>query len=214
MRGFCRLHKEVYKRLWNQSEAFGRSVVCRKCPTEDNKVQQLHLALTSGAIIATIFAMEANLKQLRNKAKMTQQEAADLFNVSLRSYKSYENDPQKADSIKYKYMVHAFVEKTKVDEDHGILTMEEIKEVCSSVFANYPVEFCYLFGSYAKGKATEDSDVDLLVSSDLKGIKYYGLVERLKNSLHKNVDVLAIKQLLNNPELTKEILKDGVKIYG
>lgn len=145
---------------------------------------------------------------------MTQQEAADFFHVSLRSYKSYENDPQKTDSIKYRYMVRVLTEKTKVDETHGILTMEEIKAACSVVFADYPVEFCYLFGSYAKGKATEESDIDLLVSTDLRGLKYYGLVERLKNSLHKNVDVLDMKQLQGNPELTKEILKDGVKIYG
>ena len=172
------------------------------------------LILTRSAIIVTVCAMEGTLKQLRNQAKMTQQEAADFFNVSLRSYKSYENDPQKTDSIKYRYMVRVFTEKTKVDETHGILTMEEIKAACSAVFADYPVEFCYLFGSYAKGKATEESDVDLLVSTDLRGLKYYGLVERLKNSLHKNVDVLDMKQLQGNPELTKEILKDGVKIYG
>ena len=170
--------------------------------------------MTQSAIIVTVCAMEDDLKQLRNQAKMTQQEAADFFHVSLRSYKSYENDPQKTDSIKYRYMVRALTEKTKVDETHGILTMEEIKAACSVVFADYPVEFCYLFGSYAKGKATEESDVDLLVSTDLRGLKYYGLVERLKNSLHKNVDVLDMKQLQGNPELTKEILKDGVKIYG
>ena len=158
--------------------------------------------------------MEATLKQLRKQANLTQQEAADFFNVSLRSYKSYENDPQKTDTIKYMYMVRTLTEKTKVDETHGILTMEEIREVCSAVFVDYPVEFCYLFGSYAKGKATEESDIDLLVSTDLKGLKYYGLVERLKNSVHKNVDVLDLKQLQGNPELTKEILKDGVKIYG
>lgn len=58
---------------------------------------------------------------------------------------------------------------------------------------DYPVGFCYLFGSYAKGKAIEESDIDLLVSTDLKGLKYYGFVEKLKNSLHKNMDVLDMK---------------------
>ena len=72
---------------------------------------------------------------------------------------------------------------------------------------DYPVGFCYLFGSYAKGKAIEESDIDLLVSTDLKGLKYYGFVEKLKNSLHKNMDVLDMKQFQSNPELTKEILK-------
>ena len=41
--------------------------------------------------------------------------------------------------------------------------------------------YCVLFGSYAKGKAKETSDVDLLISADIKGLKFYGMVENLKN---------------------------------
>lgn len=42
----------------------------------------------------------------------------------------------------------------------------------------------------------------------------YGLVEALKTSLKKNVDVLTSDQLLNNNKLLDEVLKDGVRIYG
>lgn len=76
------------------------------------------------------------------------------------------------------------------------------------------MNFCYLFGSYAKGKATPKSDVDLLVSANVKGLRFYGLIEEIRTALHKNVDVLDINQLKNNIELTEEILKDGIKIYG
>ena len=69
------------------------------------------------------------------------------------------------------------------------------------------VNFCYLFGSYAKAKPT--SDVDLLISANVKG-----LVEEIRLKLNKKVDVLDINQLNNNIELTEEILKDGIKIYG
>ena len=44
------------------------------------------------------------LKSLRIERKLTQNQAADILGVSLRSYKSYENDEKKADSIKYKYL--------------------------------------------------------------------------------------------------------------
>lgn len=71
-----------------------------------------------------------------------------------------------------------------------------------------------MFGSYAKGKAKPDSDVDLLISSNIKGLQFFALVEDLRNALHKKVDALDIKQLNNNPDLTNEILKDGIKIYG
>ena len=46
-----------------------------------------------------------DLKKLRIEKKMTQQEVADLVRISLRSYKSYENDEEKQDTIKYNYIV-------------------------------------------------------------------------------------------------------------
>ena len=50
------------------------------------------------------------LKEVRTEKKLTQQQVADLFGISLRSYKSYENDPVKEGSLKYHYMlVHAWV---------------------------------------------------------------------------------------------------------
>ena len=39
-------------------------------------------------------------------------------------------------------------------------------------------------------------------------------MEEIRNALHKKVDVLDVKQLKDNVELTQEILKDGIKIYG
>lgn len=76
------------------------------------------------------------------------------------------------------------------------------------------MNFCYLFGSYAKSTPTQESDVDLLISTNVKGLKFYGLVEEVRNELHKKVDMLDINQLKDNLELTIEILKDGIKIYG
>ena len=83
---------------------------------------------------------------------------------------------------------------------------------CSKILEHYEVNFCYLFGSYAKGKATPSSDVDLLISTSIKGLKFYGLVEEIRTTLHKRVDVLDINQLKDNIELTEEIFKYGIKI--
>lgn len=101
-----------------------------------------------------------------------------------------------------------------MDKTHRILTTAKTKETCASVFENYDVEYCYLFGSYAKGKATETSNVDLLISTSVSGMMFYDLVESLREALRKKVDVLTREQLNDNPELINEILKDGVKIYG
>lgn len=155
-----------------------------------------------------------DLKELRIEKKMTQKEVADLVGISLRSYKSYENDEKKQNTIKYNYIVEQLFKINQIDEETGILEIEDIVRKCSKVFEKYEVSFCYLFGSYAKRKATPVSDVDLLISTNVKGLKFYGLVEEIRTELHKKVDVLNMNQLKGNIELTEEIFKDGIKIYG
>lgn len=156
----------------------------------------------------------SELKTLRIEKKMTQQQVAVLAGISLRSYKAYENEPEKADTIKYNYILDILKKTNVIDETHGILETEDIIKKCAAIFKKYDVNYCYLFGSYAKGKATPVSDVDLLISTGLTGLKFYGLVEDIRTALHKKVDVLDVNQLNDNIKLINEILKDGVKIYG
>ena len=154
------------------------------------------------------------LKKIRINKRLSQQEAATLLGVSLRSYITYENNDSKTDSIKYRFLLHELEQFNKIDEEHGILRKEDIIRICGEVLSRYDVDFCYLFGSYAKGKAVGTSDVDLLISGKIIGLKFYGLVEELRGALHKKVDLLDIKQLLNNEELLNEVLGEGIKIYG
>lgn len=156
----------------------------------------------------------SGLKCLRLEKRLTQQQVADLVGISLRSYKSYENDEKKEGTLKYNYMVEKLSEVNPIDEEHGVLEVADIKKKCSEIFEKYDINFCYLFGSYAKGKAKPSSDVDLLVATSITGLKFYGLVEEIRMALNKKVDVLDINQLKDNVELTQEILKDGIKIYG
>ena len=145
------------------------------------------------------------LKELRKKNQLTQAECAKYLGIPLRTYQNYETDESKVNSMKYAYMLQKLQFFGFVDETHGIL---------STVFNNFNIEYCYLFGSYAKGKATELSDVDLLISTPISGIAFFDLVETLREELKKKVDVLNREQLNDNPDLINEILKDGAKIYG
>ena len=111
-------------------------------------------------------------------------------------------------------MCQALNEYGYIDEDNGVLTFDVIKQVCFKVFEDYQVEFCYLFGSYAKGKAKSNSDVDLLISTNVGGLKYFELIETLREKLKKKVDLIPVSTLNNNQALLTEILKDGIKIYG
>ena len=158
--------------------------------------------------------VKMTLKQLRTEKGLTQAECAELLQVSLRTYKRYESDESKISSLKHQYLIQRLNEYGRIDEDHGLLTIEQIKKVCNSIFKDYSIEYCYLFGSYAKGKETEKSDVDLLVAMPVDGMKFFELVETLREKLKKKVDLLDIAQLNNNPTLVQEILKDGIKIYG
>ena len=158
--------------------------------------------------------IEMTLKQLRNEKGLTQASCAKYLDIPLRTYKRYESDETKINKMKYQYIVNCLNSIGFIDEEHGILSIDQIKEICSDVFKDYSIEYCYLFGSYAKNKATDVSDVDLLVGMEITGLDYFALVETLRERLHKRVDLLDNNQLNNNPVLTNEILKDGIKIYG
>ena len=92
--------------------------------------------------------------------------------------------------------------------------LEKITEKIRPVAQKYSLLYVWVFGSYAKNKQKESSDIDLLISGNVTGLKFYGLVEKLRENLHKKVDLLDLKQLNNNQELLNEILKYGIKIYG
>lgn len=154
------------------------------------------------------------LKQLRKQKNLTQKACAAYLGVPMRTYQDYENDAQKQTSMKYQFMLQKLEQYGSLDETHGILTLEQIKTTCAQVFDGREISYCYLFGSYAKGKATAHSDVDLLVSTPISGMRFYDLVEELREKLCKQVDVLNQEQLKDNLPLVEEILKDGVKIYG
>ena len=78
------------------------------------------------------------------------------------------------------------------------------------------IKYRYIFDALQKYGVidTERSDVDLLISMPLNGLRFYELVEVLRESLKKKVDLLDETQLDNNSVLVKEILRDGIKIYG
>ena len=154
------------------------------------------------------------LKEIRLSKKLTQQQAADLLHVSRRTYINYEQSKYDMKSPRFSYIFETLENYGRIDETHGVLDIKDIRSVGSSVLQKYDVDFCYLFGSYAKGQANEKSDVDIFVSMPVRSTDFYDMVECLREKLHKKVDVVHETQLVNNLELTKEIMKDGIKIYG
>ena len=158
-----------------------------------------------------------SLKETRINYGLSQIEAASIVGVPVRTFRRYELDEQYGSSFKRTMFINLLKDKFEITEEKGLLTIEKIKQIVTELFdTQYPglIDFCCLFGSYAKGLAKDNSDVDLYVSTSLMGLSFVGLIERLRQALHKKVDVIRSSELENNIELINEILKDGVKIYG
>ncbi len=94
-----------------------------------------------------------------------------------------------------------------------IYTPRQIQMLLQPVFADYKVKKAILFGSYAKGKAKEQSDIDILVDSGLKGLAFLGLLEDVVTALGKKVDLLDVSQIAQDSQISEEIKKGGVVIY-
>lgn len=157
------------------------------------------------------------LKEIREKYGLSQIDAATIIGIPVRTYRRYESDNRYGNSFKRRAFIDTLVDKCEITEEKGLLSTDIIKDILIALFENEyngKIDFCYLFGSYSKGTANEKSDVDLYVSSKLQGLEFVGLIERLRQSLHKKVDVIRSSELNNNIDLVNEIMKYGIKIYG
>lgn len=93
----------------------------------------------------------------------------------------------------------------------------ELIEKIQDYFKTQPVLKAWLFGSYARGEETEDSDVDILVVFDQnngKGVsllKHISIALGLEDQIHKKVDLITEGTLLPFAKETAD--KDKILIY-
>ncbi|WP_315452949.1 nucleotidyltransferase domain-containing protein [uncultured Selenomonas sp.] len=96
-----------------------------------------------------------------------------------------------------------------------IFTPNEIKRRLQPIFISHQIRQAILFGSYGKGNATQTSDVDLLVDSDLRGLRFVGFVEELREALDdKEMDVFDITHVEPKSRIAEEIRQTGIEIYA
>ena len=69
-----------------------------------------------------------------------------------------------------------------------IYTIEQIRQIASPIAASYGVRSMRLFGSYARGEATENSDLDILIDRGniRSGFVLGGLYQDLRDSFKKS----------------------------
>ena len=96
-----------------------------------------------------------------------------------------------------------------------VLSLNEIEMNLTPVFQEFGVKRAILFGSYCKGTARARSDIDLLVDSGLKGLRFVGLIEAVRNALGgKEIDLFDVSHIEKNSMIDREIKKTGVQIYA
>lgn len=95
-----------------------------------------------------------------------------------------------------------------------MLTLKEIKSRLLPVFKQSDVSSAILFGSYAKGTADEKSDIDLIVDTELKGLKFMELYCDVQDALDGvSLDMFAVREVVPGGRADQEISKWGKVIY-
>lgn len=92
------------------------------------------------------------------------------------------------------------------------LTVPEIKRIVSSLGKQYGAERIYLFGSYARGDMTADSDIDLRIDKGrIRGLELAGLLLDLEDCLGHSVDLIPTGSL--DEKFLSSIKDDEVLLY-
>ena len=91
--------------------------------------------------------------------------------------------------------------------------VETLREKTVPIAKKHGVSRMSLFGSYARGEADEESDVDILIDrGKMRGmIKYFDFVYDLEDELHCHVDVVTSGS--SNIEFLENIKRDEVLLY-
>ena len=98
--------------------------------------------------------------------------------------------------------------------NHYVFSIDDIVKLVKPVAGKYGVNAIYLFGSYARGEADENSDLDFLVfgGDGFKLTKIFALAEELREVLKKDVDVFEINEINKDSDFYNAIMKERVLV--
>lgn len=94
-----------------------------------------------------------------------------------------------------------------------VYSIDEIRTMIVPIAKAYGVRSISLFGSYARGEANENSDVDFYIDkgevTDL--FKYFEFIEDLENKLKCHVDVITTG--IQDKSFLNHIQKESILLY-
>lgn len=94
------------------------------------------------------------------------------------------------------------------------MNIDELKAAVVPVLKRHKITKAGIFGSFAKNKATENSDVDILVelTYPMSLLDFIGIKQELEEILQKSVDLVEYKAI--KPIIKDNILNSEIRIYG
>lgn len=95
-----------------------------------------------------------------------------------------------------------------------VMTREELERVIRELLHKYHAEYALLFGSYARGEATAESDIDVIVfgGADFRPGDIFAFGEELRQLTHKDVDAFEIREVNAGTPFYRAVMEEGVRI--
>ena len=95
-----------------------------------------------------------------------------------------------------------------------IYTLEKIRAIVKPIADKYNVQSIYLFGSYARGEANENSDLDFLVfgGDNFKLTNIFALAEELRVAFQIPVDVFEINEINTDSSFYSNIMNERLNV--
>ena len=93
-------------------------------------------------------------------------------------------------------------------------TRSDIENTIKALLVRYNAEYALLFGSYARGEETPDSDIDVVVygGDNFKKSNIFAFAEELREALGKDADVFEISEVNKGTPFYDNLMREGVKI--
>ena len=95
-----------------------------------------------------------------------------------------------------------------------VFTLDEIRKIAAPIAARHGVAAMYLFGSYARGEATPESDLDFRIEKGrIRSLfQLTGLEMNFEHGFDKPLDVLTTSML--SDQFLRSIQPEEVLIYA